>query len=271
MRLNRYLARAGIASRRAADELIKDGRVRVNGVARRARAHSSRRATSSRWTGSRSGSSVLRTCSCTSRSESSRRYGIRRAGRPSSTSSATMRGSCRSAGSTSTRRVPSCSRTTATSPTVSPIPATASRRSTWRMLQELPATTPLRRLAAGVELDDGRTAPARICRLGRSRLELVLHEGRNRQVRRMCEAVGHPVRRLHRSGVCRPRSLRRRGRLVACADAGRGRAACAASSGWHSGPPPNVVRAIRTRRSSRGSRRGRRAPSLQRRRPRRPP
>jgi 23S rRNA pseudouridine2605 synthase len=55
------------------------------------------------------------------------------------------------------------------------------------------------RLAAGVELEDGPTAPACIRRLAQSRLELVLHEGRNRQVRRMCEAVGHPVRRLHRS------------------------------------------------------------------------
>jgi pseudouridine synthase len=57
----------------------------------------------------------------------------------------------------------------------------------------------LRLLATGVELEDGLTAPARARRLGPSRLELVLHEGRNRQVRRMCEAVGHPVRRLHRS------------------------------------------------------------------------
>jgi 23S rRNA pseudouridine2605 synthase len=56
----------------------------------------------------------------------------------------------------------------------------------------------LRALREGVELDDGRTAPARVRRLGPSRLELVLHEGRNRQVRRMCEAVGHPVRRLQR-------------------------------------------------------------------------
>jgi len=57
----------------------------------------------------------------------------------------------------------------------------------------------LRALAAGVDLDDGRTSPARVRRLGRSRVELVLHEGRNRQVKRMLEAVGHPVVRLHRS------------------------------------------------------------------------
>jgi 23S rRNA pseudouridine2605 synthase len=57
----------------------------------------------------------------------------------------------------------------------------------------------LRRLREGVELEDGRTAPARVRRLGAARFELVLHEGRNRQVRRMAEAVGHRVRRLHRS------------------------------------------------------------------------
>lgn len=57
----------------------------------------------------------------------------------------------------------------------------------------------LRALAEGVELDDGVTAPARVRRLGSSRIELTLHEGRNRQVKRMFDAVGHPVRRLHRS------------------------------------------------------------------------
>jgi 23S rRNA pseudouridine2605 synthase len=57
----------------------------------------------------------------------------------------------------------------------------------------------LRQLSEGVDLDDGLTAPARVRRLGPSRLELTLHEGRNRQVKRMLEAVGHPVRRLHRS------------------------------------------------------------------------
>jgi 23S rRNA pseudouridine2605 synthase len=62
-----------------------------------------------------------------------------------------------------------------------------------------PTPDALRRLEEGVELEDGRTAPARARLLGPSTIELVLHEGRKHQVRRMCEAVGHPVRRLHRS------------------------------------------------------------------------
>lgn len=61
-----------------------------------------------------------------------------------------------------------------------------------------PSDETLRRLAEGVELEDGPTAPARVRRLAPSRVELTLHEGRNRQVRRMLDAVGHPVRRLHR-------------------------------------------------------------------------
>lgn len=56
----------------------------------------------------------------------------------------------------------------------------------------------LRRLAEGVELEDGPSAPARARRIGPSRIELTLHEGRNHQVKRMCAAVGHPVVRLHR-------------------------------------------------------------------------
>ena len=62
-----------------------------------------------------------------------------------------------------------------------------------------PSDDALRRLAEGVALDDGHTAPARVRRLGASRIELTLHEGRKHQVKRMCAAVGHPVRRLHRS------------------------------------------------------------------------
>jgi 23S rRNA pseudouridine2605 synthase len=56
----------------------------------------------------------------------------------------------------------------------------------------------LRRLREGIDLDDGRTAPARARRLGPHRVELVLHEGRKHQIRRMLAAVGHPVVRLHR-------------------------------------------------------------------------
>jgi 23S rRNA pseudouridine2605 synthase len=62
-----------------------------------------------------------------------------------------------------------------------------------------PSDETLQQLAAGVELEDGRTAPARVRRLRPSTVELSIHEGRNRQVRRMLEVVGHPVRRLHRS------------------------------------------------------------------------
>jgi 23S rRNA pseudouridine2605 synthase len=58
----------------------------------------------------------------------------------------------------------------------------------------------LQRLREGIELDDGRTAPAKVRRSGPHTVELVIHEGRNRQVKRMLEAVGHPVRSLHRSG-----------------------------------------------------------------------
>jgi 23S rRNA pseudouridine2605 synthase len=62
-----------------------------------------------------------------------------------------------------------------------------------------PDEAALQRLRDGVELEDGRTAPARARRLGAGRIEIVLHEGRKHQVKRMCEAVGHPVTRLHRS------------------------------------------------------------------------
>ena len=58
----------------------------------------------------------------------------------------------------------------------------------------------VRALRAGVELADGVTAPASVRVLARDRLELVLHEGRKRQVRRMCEAVGHAVATLERVG-----------------------------------------------------------------------
>ena len=67
------------------------------------------------------------------------------------------------------------------------------------VVEGTPNEAALAALRHGVELDDGPTAPAGARLLGPSRVELVLHEGRNHQVKRMLEAVGHPVTRLHRS------------------------------------------------------------------------
>jgi 23S rRNA pseudouridine2605 synthase len=74
-------------------------------------------------------------------------------------------------------------------------------------VEGVPSRGALRALREGVDLEDGRSAPARV-RLVQSRgelaaIEMVIHEGRNRQVRRMCEAVGHPVRRLVRTRIGR--------------------------------------------------------------------
>ena len=66
-----------------------------------------------------------------------------------------------------------------------------------------PGVEALEALRTGVELEDGTTAPAEARVLGAGDgaavLELTLHEGRKHQVKRMCAAVGHPVLRLHRS------------------------------------------------------------------------
>jgi 23S rRNA pseudouridine2605 synthase len=65
-----------------------------------------------------------------------------------------------------------------------------------------PAPVPehaLRRLREGVELDDGPTAPAKVRQPESGLLEITIHEGRKRQVRRMCEAIGHPVAELTRT------------------------------------------------------------------------
>src|SRR3982751_3873706 len=63
-----------------------------------------------------------------------------------------------------------------------------------------PSEAALERGRSGVELEDGPTVPAQARLLAPSRVELTIHEGRNHQVKRMLEAVGHPVVRLHRRG-----------------------------------------------------------------------
>ncbi len=199
MRLNTYLARGGIASRRGADELIKAGRVTVNGEPGQLNTFvAARRPRRGRRRAGRAAGARLRPApqARRGRHDRARPAGPPDRGRPRAR---IPRGSSRSAGSTPTRPARSCSRTTARSPIGSRTRATGSRRSTRRRWRGSPPTRRCRQLAEGVELEDGRTAPARVRRLHRSRVELVLHEGRKHQVKRMLAAVGHPVVWLRRT------------------------------------------------------------------------
>ena len=199
MRLNAYLARAGVASRRAADDLIKAGRVRVNG------------APGELNTDVGSGDVV---------EVDGERV------RPQKLAYVLLN---KPAGVVTTARDPQGR------PTVVGLVGHAARvvpvgrldaDTTGALLltndgplahrlahpryeiekvyvadvEGKPGAESLRRLAEGLELEDGWTAPARARLLAPSRLELAIHEGRKHQVKRMCEAVGHPVVRLHRSG-----------------------------------------------------------------------
>jgi 23S rRNA pseudouridine2605 synthase len=96
-----------------------------------------------------------------------------------------------------------------------------------------PSREAIRRLRAGVEIEPGViTQPASVALRAPSVLRIAIHEGRNRQVRRMCEAVGHPVRRLVRTRIgplrdprLRPGEFRRLStdELVALRDAASGK------------------------------------------------
>jgi 23S rRNA pseudouridine2605 synthase len=198
MRLNAFLARAGVASRRGADELIKAGRVHVNG----------RPGELSTFVGDRDAVEVD--------------------GRPVAKQVLAYRLLHKPAATVTTARDPHGRPTVVglvpPDPRVVPVGrldadttgallltndgSLAHRLAHPRYevdkvyeveVEGDPGPAVLRRLADGVELDDGRTAPARARRLGPERLELTIHEGRKHQVKRMCTAVGHPVRRLHRS------------------------------------------------------------------------
>lgn len=68
-------------------------------------------------------------------------------------------------------------------------------------VEGIPSRAELRMLREGVELDDGPSLPAQATTVAPGMIKLTIHEGRNRQVRRMCEAVGHPVRRLVRTRI----------------------------------------------------------------------
>ena len=198
MRLNAYLARAGVASRRKADELIKAGRVRVNGEP-----------------------GQLNTfVQSTDRVEVD--------GEVVAKQQLAHLLLYKPAGVVTTARDPQGRRTVVDlvprEPRVVPVgrldadttgallltndgelahrlahPSYGVEKTYVVDVEGEPSDEAIARLARGVELEDGVTAPARALRLGRRRVELTIHEGRNRQVRRMLEAVGHPVTRLHRS------------------------------------------------------------------------
>ena len=198
MRLNAYLARAGVASRRGADELIKAGRVTVNGEP-----------------------GQLNTFVQT-------RDRVEVDGEPVTPQKLTYVLLHKPAGTVTTASDPQGRPTVvqlvAVPERVVPIgrldadttgallltndgplahrlahPRYGVEKVYEVELEAEPSDDVLRRLAGGIELDDGLTALARARRLGRRRIELALHEGRNRQVKRMLEALGHRVTRLHRS------------------------------------------------------------------------
>lgn len=202
MRLNAYLARAGVASRRRADELIEAGRVLVNGAP----------GTLSTKVGARDVVEVD--------------------GRRVAAQGLSYVLLHKPAGVVTTARDPHGRPTVVelvpSEPRIVPVGrldadttgallltndgALAHRLAHPRYgvpkvydaeVEGVPSVQALEALRDGIELEDGRTAPAEARALRRVRggavLELTLHEGRKRQVKRMCGAVGHPVRRLHRS------------------------------------------------------------------------
>ena len=198
MRLNAYLARAGVASRRRADELIRAGRVRVNGAP-----------------------GELNTV--VGKSDVVEVDGARV--RPQRLAYVLLH---KPAGAATTARDPQGRRTVVELVPDEPRVVPAGRLdadTTGALLltndgdlahrlahprygvpkvyeaevEGSPSADALARLREGVELEDGVTAPAEARMLAPGRIELTLHEGRKHQVKRMCEMVGHHVRRLHRS------------------------------------------------------------------------
>ncbi|HET8528595.1 MAG TPA: pseudouridine synthase [Gaiellaceae bacterium] len=198
MRLNAYLARAGVASRRKADELIKAGRVTVNGEPGQLNTF-----VESRDRVEVDGEPVAR-----------QRLAYVLLHKP--------------AGVVTTAHDPQGRRTVVElvprEPRVVPVgrldadttgallltndgglahrlahPRYGVEKTYVAEVDGDPDGAALARLERGLELEDGVTAPARARRLRRGVVELTIHEGRNRQVKRMLDAVGLPVLRLHRS------------------------------------------------------------------------
>src|SRR3954452_19189118 len=198
MRLNAYLARAGVASRRKADELIKAGRVTVNGepgqlntfvasrdhvqvdgqdVARQRLTYvllHKPRGVVTTVSNPRRRPTVVSLVDVPERVVPVGRLDVNTRGALLLTSDGEL-----------AHRLAH--------------PRNGDEKTYVAEVKGKPSAKALRALEAGVELEDGPTAPARARVLGPSRVELTIHEGRTHQVKRMLEAVGYPVRRLHRS------------------------------------------------------------------------
>ena len=198
MRLNAYLARAGVASRRGADELIKAGRVRVNGepgqlntfVERGDRVEVDGEAV----TAQRLAYVLLHKppgTVTTARDPQGRPTVVELVDLPERVVPVGRLDADTTGALLLTNDGPLAHRLAH--------PKYGVEKVYEAEIEGEPDERDLERLRQGVELDDGLTAPAQARLLGPSTIELTLHEGRKHQVKRMCEAVGHPVRRLHRA------------------------------------------------------------------------
>ena len=211
MRLAKHLAHAGVASRRAAEQLVFAGRVTVGGEVVRdpARDVGEQRRDRGRRQADRRTPGAAR--GLPRQQARRRRLDRARHPRPAHESSTSSRATAPLPGRPPRRRHdradPAHRRRRARLP---PHPSVASRcRRVYRaVVRNPPVREPaLRRLREGVELEDGRTSPAKVRRIAPNELELTIHEGRKRQVRRMLEAVGHRVETLERVAV-RPAAAR---------------------------------------------------------------
>jgi 23S rRNA pseudouridine2605 synthase len=199
VRLNAYLARAGVASRRKADELIKAGRVTVNGELGQLNTF-----VESRDRVEVDGKPVAK-----------QRLAYLLLNKPAATVTTASDPQGRP---TVVQLVPSEPRVVPVgrldADTTGALLLTNDGDLAHRLahprygvekmyvveLSRAPSDEQIEQLARGIELDDGPTAPAKLRRVTKNVVELTIHEGRNRQVKRMFEAIGHRVTRLHRSG-----------------------------------------------------------------------
>ncbi len=205
MRLAKYLAHAGVASRRAAEQLIEEGRVRVDGMIARDPARDVAADESGAWQRIEVDGTIV------AGPEERVVYALHKPVGVLSTAR-DPRGRPTVVGLVDeSRRLYPVGRLDADSSGL--ILLTNDGELAHRLTHpsfEVPKTyrvrvaggaldeRALRAMRGGVQLEDGTTGRARVRRLGRNVLEVTIHEGRNRQVRRMCEALGHPVVSLER-------------------------------------------------------------------------